>query len=494
MRRALAILIALAIPRAARAEGNPFACRTVRVDTSGLQSAGDLRTGEPALALATILEAHGLQRVSDDGADLTLRFTLAHNTPGLDPAGRLRSDEILNLHAYIRGHERPQDLAAPPVTLAGLGHFGAVGAAAGWGQHWRSILGDRFVAMLEQYLAEHAAGVRVRVDPKEARVGLSGSSARLTPGGELVIRCRPPEQEVSLHAELKGYGDQKKTWLTSTDDAPITLTLQRTAGAQPGSAPPAPSPTAPPIGPLDQPAPLFGRPSLAHLLAAVAIAAIAVAMIRRRRRPVVPAPAPRKLTVLFLAANPRGTPALDLAEEIRQIRAHIAEGAHRDQIEFIPYLAVRFDDVLTALNKHRPQVVHFSGHGQKDGTITLEGPDKEEAPLSPGLSRKLFEAFSTGEDRVRLVLLNACFSRAQADAIREVVDVTIGTTRAVSDAAAISFAAAFYRAVAFGRTAEDAYRQGLLGVEGNAGVAAPEDQIVLLEKDGIAAGGVRLAG
>jgi hypothetical protein len=47
----------------------------------------------------------------------------------------------------------------------------------------------------------------------------------------------------------------------------------------------------------------------------------------------------------------------------------------------------------------------------------------------------------------RVVVLNACYSDTQADALLGVVDCVVGMTGAIADDAARSFAAAFYRAL-----------------------------------------------
>jgi hypothetical protein len=58
---------------------------------------------------------------------------------------------------------------------------------------------------------------------------------------------------------------------------------------------------------------------------------------------------------------------------------------------------------------------------------------------------------------VRLVLLNACFTKAQARSIAEVVNYSIGTGRGIGDKVGVAFAGAFYRALGFGRSIRDAF-------------------------------------
>jgi hypothetical protein len=161
--------------------------------------------------------------------------------------------------------------------------------------------------------------------------------------------------------------------------------------------------------------------------------------------------------VLFLAANPRATTALSLDEESREIGSKIRAADHRDAVEFLTKWAVRPDDLLQYLNQHKPHIVHFSGHGSPSEQIILAGADGQPRAVS---KEALVSLFTTLKDNIRVVLFNACYSRSQAEAIREFIDCSIGMNQAIGDRAAITFAASFYRAVGFGRSVQEAFDQG----------------------------------
>ncbi len=164
-----------------------------------------------------------------------------------------------------------------------------------------------------------------------------------------------------------------------------------------------------------------------------------------------------KIKILFLAANPSDTAHLALDEEAREIETKIRASEYRESLEFITKWAVRPDDLLQYLNEHRPHVVHFSGHGSEAQEIILKDSEGRAKRVSKQALRALF---STLKDNIRLVVLSACFSRAQAQAIVEQIDCAVGMNRAVCDNAAIAFAAAFYRAIGFGRSVQEAFDQG----------------------------------
>ena len=164
-----------------------------------------------------------------------------------------------------------------------------------------------------------------------------------------------------------------------------------------------------------------------------------------------------KIKVLFLAANPTTTPQLRLDEEIRAVTEKIRASEYRDSLQLVSAWAVRPDDLLQTLNEHKPQIVHFSGHGSATGQLILLDKNGNPKPVS---SEAIQALFKTLKDNVRILILNACHSYLQAKAAVEVIDCAIGMRAEISDEAAITFAASFYRAIGFGRSINEAVEQG----------------------------------
>jgi len=187
-----------------------------------------------------------------------------------------------------------------------------------------------------------------------------------------------------------------------------------------------------------------------------------------------------KIKTLFLTANPADTSQLKLDEEIRSITEKIRASDHRDLIELVSAWAVRADDLLQLLNMHKPHIVHFSGHGSPIGEILVVDSNEESRAIGTTAIKALF---TTLKDNIRIVILNACYSQWQAETITEVIDCAIGMNTAIGDRAAITFAAAFYRAIGFGRSIQQAFDQGKIALllEG-----IPEDNVpVLLGRKGV---------
>jgi CHAT domain len=169
-----------------------------------------------------------------------------------------------------------------------------------------------------------------------------------------------------------------------------------------------------------------------------------------------------KIRVLFVSANPIGTPQLKLDEEVREIQTKIRSTKYRDALTLETIWATRPDDLLQALNEHKPHVVHFSGHGSPTEEIILLDRFGKAKAVSKGA---LVDLFRVLKDNIRLVILNACFSRPQAEAIVQTIDCAVGMGREIGDDAAITFAASFYRALGFGRSVDQAFDQGKVALQ-----------------------------
>ncbi|HSU17485.1 CHAT domain-containing protein [Longimicrobium sp.] len=169
-----------------------------------------------------------------------------------------------------------------------------------------------------------------------------------------------------------------------------------------------------------------------------------------------------KLKILFFAADPLSLPPggrrprLRLDEDVRGIREKIRLSEYRDAVEVDLRLAARPDDLLQALYEVRPQVVHFSAHGWSEGLILMDPAGQRPHRVQGEALTTLFRSFP---GNIRLVVLNACDSYAQAEAIAGVVGCAIGMRGEITDEAAITFGSSFYRAMGFGESIQAAFDQ-----------------------------------
>jgi hypothetical protein len=133
----------------------------------------------------------------------------------------------------------------------------------------------------------------------------------------------------------------------------------------------------------------------------------------------------------------------------------------RDKFHLHQRMSVRPADISQALLDVNPQIVHFSGHGTRQGKLCVEDHNGRIHDLHPEAVAALFEQFA---DQVECVILNACYSTDQANSIAEHIRYVIGMNQAIGDKAAISFSIGFYQALCAGRSIEEAYKLGCVQI------------------------------
>ena len=165
---------------------------------------------------------------------------------------------------------------------------------------------------------------------------------------------------------------------------------------------------------------------------------------------------PEKIIVLFIASNPTDQSQLRLDEEIRAITKKIGESEYRDAVELKSIWAVRPNDLLQAINEHKPTIVHFSGHGANNDQLVLQDDSGETKLVS---LRAIVEMFKVVASGIKLVVFNTCFSENQANEIVAHISCAIGMNTSVGDDAARVFSAQLYSAISFGKSIGESFDQ-----------------------------------
>jgi len=147
------------------------------------------------------------------------------------------------------------------------------------------------------------------------------------------------------------------------------------------------------------------------------------------------------LRILFLASEPTDAGRLRLGAELQEVRNRLS---NNPAFEIKDRQAVKPDDVLQTILNYKPNIVHFSGHGQDTGEICFEDEKGNSKTIPPEALASLFELVT---EHVKCVLINACYSEVQAKAISQFVPIVIGTKKEISDSAAIKFSTGFYTAL-----------------------------------------------
>lgn len=181
-------------------------------------------------------------------------------------------------------------------------------------------------------------------------------------------------------------------------------------------------------------------------------------------------------TILYLAASPRDLPLLRSDKEMREIGERLQLGKYRDRFRLQSVAAARLKDIGQALADYDPRIVHFSGHGERDGSLYVEDEMGSSVPAAPQGLAALFRLHATTLD---CVIVNACHTLVLAEAVQRHIAYVVGMRCAIGDDAAITFSIGFYQGLAAGATVPQAFQRGCAFLQAEA-VTKPEHETPVL--------------
>jgi len=175
-----------------------------------------------------------------------------------------------------------------------------------------------------------------------------------------------------------------------------------------------------------------------------------------------------QLKILMLTANPAGTTKLNLDKEYSRIAEKIQH--KKDAFDLTVQRAVDKTAFRETTENVRPDILHFAGHGEEGGEyggIIVQNEDRNgQVMITPDGLDALFEYFKGEGIDLKTVVLNACYSQEQAEAIAKHVPYVIGTTVEIGDALAIAFSVGFYFKLAESdRNIEKAFKSGRVAAQ-----------------------------
>jgi AAA+ ATPase superfamily predicted ATPase len=183
-----------------------------------------------------------------------------------------------------------------------------------------------------------------------------------------------------------------------------------------------------------------------------------------------------QIRILFLTAEPTDSARLRLGRELEDIKERLRLANPQGIFVLEERRSARPKDISQAIQDFKPNIVHFSGHGESTGELCFENELGKTQPVTPEALAALFRLVT---DHVNCVVLNACYSDIQAEAIVEHIPFVIGMNRAIGDRAAIAFAVGFYRALGAKRSPEEAYEFGCVEIQLQ---GIPEESTPVLRK------------
>ncbi|MCP4695296.1 MAG: SUMF1/EgtB/PvdO family nonheme iron enzyme [Gammaproteobacteria bacterium] len=165
--------------------------------------------------------------------------------------------------------------------------------------------------------------------------------------------------------------------------------------------------------------------------------------------------------ILVLSANPKGTGALQIQDELKHIKDRIERSGQAGEFDVQIETSVALADLQQFMLRHKPAIVHFSGHGKAEGLL-FNTPDGERQLAHPQGIAAVFRRF---KEFVECVVLNACYSETQARAIFQHIPCVVGMQTRVPDQAALYFADGFYTGLAHGCSYRDAFESGVAQIQ-----------------------------
>jgi CHAT domain-containing protein len=191
----------------------------------------------------------------------------------------------------------------------------------------------------------------------------------------------------------------------------------------------------------------------------------------------------QKLKILMLTANPAGTTEVNLNKEYARISEKLQ--GKTDLFNLMMHRSVNQEQFKQYTETEKPQILHFSGHGQggADGGIIVQNDEhRGGAKISSDALDALFE-YWVEEEGIPLesVVLNACYSQDQAEVIAKYVNYVVATTTEIADDYAIAFSVGFYFKLAETSDVEKSYKSGRT----QAVMAGAKKTHFVLYKDGV---------
>lgn len=157
------------------------------------------------------------------------------------------------------------------------------------------------------------------------------------------------------------------------------------------------------------------------------------------------------IKILALSINPANTRRLRIDKEFRDIQFELAK-LKSCFFEFISYGAIQNIDFNNLLIQHKPDILHFSGHGSEEA-LYFEDENGRAVEVNIQDIESIFQLH--GE--ISIVYFNSCLSENLVNAIVPYVKCIVGSTTKVEDEDAITFSKSFYYFLAQGNSVKKAF-------------------------------------
>ncbi len=145
---------------------------------------------------------------------------------------------------------------------------------------------------------------------------------------------------------------------------------------------------------------------------------------------------------------------LDLWPELKEVANVFYEGRMDGDVHLEVVPEARADDVVRYIDRFRPDIVHFSGHGEEKRLIVNDSDYFAGETLG---SQWLKETLQ--DKGVSVLVLNCCWSSSFVDDLKDTVGLVVGAKQRLQVDKAQAFAAVFYTGLRDGRPVSEAYNK-----------------------------------
>jgi hypothetical protein len=155
------------------------------------------------------------------------------------------------------------------------------------------------------------------------------------------------------------------------------------------------------------------------------------------------------IRILLMPSQPSTKVMQELEREGAELERSLRTSVRKGQLDLVYGSMAQPSDLSRVLHRHRPHIIHFSGHGSATRALA----DASGKPLHPTDIANLFS-----EARgIRCVVLESCYTRPQADAIAKSVESVIAISTRAAEEDVTSFATKFYSELSSGTSVKRAF-------------------------------------
>lgn len=132
------------------------------------------------------------------------------------------------------------------------------------------------------------------------------------------------------------------------------------------------------------------------------------------------------------------------------------------------------------IDKHKPDILHISAHGEPDGQMKFRDKGGGSFSVDPVILRDLF-TYDAPSNRVKCIILNSCGSVASAKELSQAIKCVIAIRGKIKNDVAALFTSEFYYFLASGKNVQGAFDFSILQLT-NAKLSSEADKIKLVEE------------